>query len=1445
MTFHKFSVVVVTTAIKTSNPRSDGQCVPKAMRWVLFFGLLWLGLYESAGRIVVFEGRTAPSKHANTVSQAEHSSPSVFKTEFRDGAATPTGKRQRPPSFALNAAAEATAFLSTHLTSLQHFASWSPYNDSLGRPVPSAGRYLVFTYGPEQGINGFGAMFQWYAAALLLAHRYNRTLIELHPLPLPRQRATSTPLSHGHPLVGNATATLAAAQAAAAVLAQAGWTAAAALAGTASDAGSPDDVRIPASARLFSRLARVNDPWKRTPLAACGGAKAGCLFHAPASVGLTLLPPDVVAALPRRHDSGLNETALLLLAQRLLNSASASPASLAAPAFTEPASPASAGGSQSTAAASVDDAELASVAIPLLDIDAEERRLYRLMRRGRTFAGGNSSAYAVAAAFVGADGYDPSGRAIKLDVDGAKVGFNDPADAPVVRVDTIARYRGVMLALSAGLEPAHALALEQLHAIAAKVAAAESVAAKAKDSGSNKQQHSPISGDDDALAGTAPAPYLRNAQAFADRLNGTCSRIASCIAVLLAGPPTVAEASHSAANAWLCCGGSSIAAGTSAGSASVSAADTARLRQLQLRYALQCAMPSDSESDATWPQRRQSFIDGYITAAWTSHQHGEQLRIARRRAELLRRSPVGNTSASNASDPVLRPRDLVVPQTMQLQRSDDPALRPFVTADGCNDEAPQLGRCDAELQAWLQQPWEGSLTASIPSSGLPAVLTTASTAKAAADNYGIATGWQRLWFPAHQAFLFRPRPSVAQLAPFTRRSALADSNYDSGEVLHRDSSSPSSGDGGSPIATASASPGASVGIHFRQGDALVVGWRSKAPLSAYAEQTVRAAAAMHGVSQARPAALRPDGVWMDVPAAAAALDAHVDDSSAAVDQTLREAVEYAASAAQPQQQWNWSLALASDSASARTDLSAAVALGHLDLHFQDLFGPRSSIGSGGGIFGSTSATARWQPAAPGSAEHIAALRRALLLDTNSGSSAAANSVSTEVSSPSAAAFLDRGPYTKPSALLTSGAPILTVAGGRNGFVQPTGAAGRMTSANDSPSRAAGAVADASTAGAADAFVHTESWIDATMDAAAAAAAAPEHSLSAATTVAVAATTLDAAGNVEAASAVSSQSSAASSFGSAPAVTALDVSRRAYDLASRTDPRVKVMVSPPPPPPLPPFRATASDATAAGGRAGGSSGSTTEPGGAASEIEAAPTRTPSPAFLDSLRSYLRYIADASAAVPASAAAPAVAGGAAMEPAPEVQPAAPQLRLFRIAEDTFPIAAEAQAAAHAALRRLDALTLPAATAPSAASRLGQEAQQELQRAAAILRQQLGLASRAVAVAPAGELGSELQHQLLPPTAVAAVLGSPPAAAAAAVHAVTAGVVADIDILADSAALVGTGLSQVSRTAYEVAAARGAALLPPIALDADSLRSLPLPHPYAILAPWRAAVPSGSSE
>jgi hypothetical protein len=76
-------------------------------------------------------------------------------------------------------------------------------------------------------------------------------------------------------------------------------------------------------------------------------------------------------------------------------------------------------------------------------------------------------------------------------------------------------------------------------------------------------------------------------------------------------------------------------------------------------------------------------------------------------------------------------------------------------------------------------------------------------------------------------------------------------------------------------------------------------------------------------------------------------------------------------------------------------------------------------------------------------------------------------------------------------------------------------------------------------------------------------------------------------------------------------------------------------------------------------------------------------------------------------------------------------------------------------------------------------------------------------------------------------------------------TAGVVADILALSEAQALVGTCLSQVSRTAFDLSYARGNALLPPVGLDTAACATLPLPHPYAILAQWQNATRLGGRE
>jgi hypothetical protein len=138
-------------------------------------------------------------------------------------------------------------------------------------------------------------------------------------------------------------------------------------------------------------------------------------------------------------------------------------------------------------------------------------------------------------------------------------------------------------------------------------------------------------------------------------------------------------------------------------------------------------------------------------------------------------------------------------------------------------------------------------------------------------------------------------------------------------------------------------------------------------------------------------------------------------------------------------------------------------------------------------------------------------------------------------------------------------------------------------------------------------------------------------------------------------------------------------------------------------------------------------------------------------------------------------------------------------------------------------------------------------ELQRLTAALAAQLGEsdAGREAAPLPGVQPGVQRGTQRPPPVgehsrplddSVHAALASPLSAAACTVYAMTAGVVADIHALSQCGALVGTCLSQVSRTAYDIAYARGIAQLPPVGMDTDACAALQLPHPYAILAQWQ---------
>ena len=110
-------------------------------------------------------------------------------------------------------------------------------------------RFLVFTYAEEQSVNGFAAMFQFYAGALALAHATGRTLVELLPPPLNGSSSSSS-----------------------------------------SSATAPYTTR-----RSLVESADAHDPWQRAPARACHGAKMGCFFQPHAACALTGVLP---ASLP-------------------------------------------------------------------------------------------------------------------------------------------------------------------------------------------------------------------------------------------------------------------------------------------------------------------------------------------------------------------------------------------------------------------------------------------------------------------------------------------------------------------------------------------------------------------------------------------------------------------------------------------------------------------------------------------------------------------------------------------------------------------------------------------------------------------------------------------------------------------------------------------------------------------------------------------------------------------------------------------------------------------------------------------------------------------------------------------------------------------------------------------------------------------------------------------
>ena len=124
-------------------------------------------------------------------------------------------------------------------------------------------RFLVFEYGAEQAVNGFAAIFQFYAGALALAYSSNRTLVELLPRP---------------PSAAN-------------------------------DEGSEGGLFYPSREAILV-AGHTGDGWHRAPAASCHGAKMGCFFARHAGCAVTGVAGGVLPL--------LNFTAELLMAGKPL-----------------------------------------------------------------------------------------------------------------------------------------------------------------------------------------------------------------------------------------------------------------------------------------------------------------------------------------------------------------------------------------------------------------------------------------------------------------------------------------------------------------------------------------------------------------------------------------------------------------------------------------------------------------------------------------------------------------------------------------------------------------------------------------------------------------------------------------------------------------------------------------------------------------------------------------------------------------------------------------------------------------------------------------------------------------------------------------------------------------------------------------------------------------------
>lgn len=123
-------------------------------------------------------------------------------------------------------------------------------------PDCSSARLLLFSLREEQRINGFAALFQFYAAALAMAYTFNRTLVLATALPY------AAHLPHMHSALNCSSVHGDSAQ-------------------CASLTGA---VR-----RLQAASHDANDPWHRAPLPACSGAGMECFLPRASTCSVTAL----------------------------------------------------------------------------------------------------------------------------------------------------------------------------------------------------------------------------------------------------------------------------------------------------------------------------------------------------------------------------------------------------------------------------------------------------------------------------------------------------------------------------------------------------------------------------------------------------------------------------------------------------------------------------------------------------------------------------------------------------------------------------------------------------------------------------------------------------------------------------------------------------------------------------------------------------------------------------------------------------------------------------------------------------------------------------------------------------------------------------------------------------------------------------------------------------